>query len=87
MIKILDSEYLFTLNIIELIFKHISAHYEKRVYKNEAFKEIFRKDGIKYELFNGFLIFKDNEVVIINLWNLYYSIFLKLIMQEQMTKC
>lgn len=65
MIKASDSEYLVTLDIIELISRHVSANYYKNVSEslNTAFNEVFRKNGIGYELFNGVLVSKDNEVM------------------------
>lgn len=65
MIKASKSEYLVTLDLIELISRHISNFYEKDVSDNinEAFNEVFRKNGIGYELINGVLISKENEIM------------------------
>lgn len=65
MIKASKSEYLVTLDLIELISRHISIFYDKEVSDNinESFNEVFRNNGIGYELINGTLISKDNEVM------------------------
>ncbi|MDI3235950.1 hypothetical protein QK289_13115 [Exiguobacterium antarcticum] len=59
------SDFLLTLDLIELISRHVSIFYDETVSENlnTAFNEIFRKNGIGYEIINGTLISKDNEVV------------------------
>lgn len=65
MIKSAKDEFLVTLDIIELISRHIPKFYDEDVSKNldAAFNAVFHKNGIGYELINSTLISKDNEVI------------------------
>ncbi|QZY88637.1 AbiJ-NTD4 domain-containing protein [Exiguobacterium acetylicum] len=65
LIKASKSEYLVTLDLIELISRYISRFFSKRESDNinNAFNKVFRNNGIGYELINGVLISKDNELM------------------------